>query len=183
MQLAAALSNPTNGSILNPETNVTTARARAKQLPLPIGYRELPEASGRSLATGILVLSRHLPSAYQGSSPRKYQFSQKVDSDIGAAPSSPTVLAFHTKQFPTLATEPVRGSKQSSSFPSAPPSVVPTLGRYTQLHRDNVWPPQQIVSQSPFNMEEIVNKPDCQEPDTSQSSPHWVLDGKLQESH
>ena len=183
MQPTIALSDPVDDPSLSPENDVTPATARVKQLPLPTGYSQHPGVAGKTLADSIPLLWRKLSTAYEGSSPHKYHFStHKVGGDIGAAPISPTVLAFHTKQFPALATSPVWKSKQSSSSPSTPPSAISTLDHCTQSHRDNVWQPHEIVYQPSVKMNENVKKPEDSEPSTSQWPPDLVFDGKTPES-
>jgi hypothetical protein len=183
VQPTAALITTTNDPHLNTENDATTARARAKTLPLPTDYSKYPKAPGRISVSDAPVLLRPLPSAYQGSSPRKYQFgTQQVDGDVGATPISPTVLAFHTREFPALATGRVEKSKQSSPLPPSDSPTIPTLGRCAQSCKEDIQPPQQMVFEPSVNMSNPFTGPGGPGPMVSQLSPRSIVEGKLKKS-
>jgi hypothetical protein len=183
VQPTTALITTTNDPNLNPENDATTARARAKTLPLPAGYSKHLKTPGSISVSEAPVLLRPLPCAYQGSSPRKYQFgTQQVDSDIGATPVSPTVLAFHTREFPALATGRVEKSKQSSPFPPSDSPTIPTLGHCAQSCKDDIHPPQEMVCEPSFNMDNPFTGPEGPGPMVSQLSPRSIVEGKLKKS-
>jgi hypothetical protein len=180
VQPTTALITTTNDPRLNPENDATTARARAKTLPLPTGHSKHPKAPGRISVSDAPALLRPLPSAYQGSSPRKYQFgTQQVDSDIGATPISPAVLAFHAREFPALATGRVEESKQSSPFPPSDSPTIPTLGRCAQSCKDDYQPPQKMVFEPSVDMNNPFTGPGGPGPMVSPPSPRSIVEGKL----
>jgi hypothetical protein len=183
VQPTTALIPVTNDPRLNPEDDATTARARAKTLPLPTGHSKYPKAPGRIAVSDALALLRPLPGAYQGSSPRKYQFgTQQVDSDIGATPISPAVLAFHAREFPALATGCVEEPKQSSPFPPSDSPTIPTLGRCAQSCKDGIQPPQKMVFEPSVDMNNPFTGPEGPGPMFSQLSPRSIAEGKLKNS-
>jgi hypothetical protein len=128
----------------------TSAKTQQMELAPPNGYSRDQKASDGAFNPTILLPA--LPNTYQVSSPHKYKLNQ-ARSDIGAAPVSPIVLAFHSKQFPTAATERVGKSKQSSTIPSVPTSDIYTLSHFTQVSQSL---PQQTMHTETANMNKFV---------------------------
>jgi hypothetical protein len=176
----SALIPTTNDPRMSPENDVTTARARAKTLPLPTGHSKYSKAPGRISVSDALALLRPLPNAYQGSSPRKYQFgTQQVDSDIGAIPISPAVLAFHAREFPALATGCVGKSKQSSPCQPSDSPTISTLGRCAPSCEDDIQPPPKMVFEPSVNMNNPFTGPGGPGPMVSQLPPRPIAEGKF----